>query len=517
MLSSSDCHLGFRLENSQRQCVRQIDTCPNSCTNTELVQLCLTAPRALVEAKSVTYRNIYCGLCNHGRDIGFKCGFWGFLGAVATGLFSLSLIFDVNPDHGVVIQFIEVKCKESSPRIPGGIQCGQVVCPVGYIQTGKGCSKGKVEIETNVISKFHIGIEAPTICNQTYNPGALIEELQTAFISASKRHLNVSKTNIHIKMTHICLLTSNYSFDVFVTIKSHEDQSQNISVLLQNIGVMTVWNVFMDIYLATNTSDNAIWIVSGNITLSSQNIRHPECDEFFQITYSNAFQNVLSQRENTTFDFHKRHFNGFNSSVPICMMNENQKKTTKVPEGLGYVTFVFSTASLLCFALRLILQAFYRPYHTSPGKMQFQLSLALALANVLLLTSPLADNIPHLCAIMAALKHAYFISSFCWMTCISADTWRIFRPSNIGINNNDPIFKISVITWASPMTFSSPVFALDYIDIELSISPRFGGAICWFTNWIFFISYVFHYSSRCEHNHERDFLYFGLDIAKSKS
>ena len=62
VLSSSICHLGFRLENSKRHCVKQIDTCPETCNNTELVDLCFTAPQALVTAgrnvKWVTYRNI---------------------------------------------------------------------------------------------------------------------------------------------------------------------------------------------------------------------------------------------------------------------------------------------------------------------------------------------------------------------------------------------------------------------------------------------------------------------------
>ena len=408
----------------------------------------------------------------------------GSLGVIPNGLLSLSLLFDINRNRGAVIQSIEAKCKEKNQRIPGGIQCGQVVCPVGYIRIGQGCSKEQVEFITNVTSMFHIAIEAPTNCSEISNTDILIDELHTAFISALDDKLNTSKTKIRIEMSHICLLTSNYSLEVLVSTRSHEDRSQNVSFLLQNVGVVTLLNVFRDTFFATNTSGSRIWITSGGVTLSNVNMKQAECDGVFQIMHSNSFQNVLSQAGNISFNPNKRLIDAHNPTASICTKYENQNTITKVSEGLGYATIVLSTLSLFCFALRLILQAFYKPYHTSPGKMQFQLSLALALANVLLLTSPLAVNIPHLCAILGALKHTCFISSFCWMTCISADVWRVFRPSNIMVNNNDSIVKMSIVTWALPMTFSSAVFALDYIDIGLPISPRLGGPICWFTNWV---------------------------------
>ena len=182
VLSSTKCTLGFRLENSQRHCVPRIDRCPKSCTNTGLAQLCFTAPQALIWANSVTYRNIYCALCNHDRSISFVCGFAAVLGEHTRGSISLSLLFDVNPDHGVVIRSMEVKCKENNHVIPGGIQCGQVVCPVGYIQTGRGCSNEQVEFETNVTSQFHTVIDAMTSCTQTNNSDILIVGLRTVFI-----------------------------------------------------------------------------------------------------------------------------------------------------------------------------------------------------------------------------------------------------------------------------------------------------------------------------------------------
>ena len=259
---------------------------------------------------------------------------------------------------------------------------------------------------------------------------------------------------------------------------------------------------------------NTISITSGNtsFTFSTENIKQVECDGFLQIADSSTLQNVFSQSENATFNGSKR-FDGFNSNALICMKNENQSTITKVSEGLGYATIVLSTLSLFCIALRLILQAFYKPYHTSPGKMQFQLSLALVLANVLLLTSPLAVNIPHVCAIVGALKHTCFISLFCWMTCISADAWRMFRPSNITVNNNDPIVKISIVVFGLCLWCFHLLYRVGLHWYRTSYFPE-----AWRYSLLVyklgFNAKVFCGPSRCAHSYERNFLHFGLEFTK---
>ena len=94
---------------------------------------------------------------------------------------------------------------------------------------------------------------------------------------------------------------------------------------------------------------------------------------------------------------------------------------------LGITTIVLCSISLLGLICRLILQYFWQQYKSFPGRMQFNLVLAMALYIALLLLSPLASDVDKLCFTLGVLKYFSFLASFVWMTCVAGDTWCALR------------------------------------------------------------------------------------------
>ena len=495
IISKRSCIVAFDLLKAERHCAVTIATCPNNCTNKEMVSLCHNGHHSLIVSNdsAVTYRNIYCALCNIGPHNDFKCGHITSLGIIPAGSFSLSLLFDVSGDDNVVLQSLSTTCTHANQQIPGDIHCGQVVCPKAYTYSGNGCSAEVMRFVANVSLAFDILVETSRSCNQTANVDDLTDELHIAFIHAVGSLLNKSESNIEISISYSCFyLTSNYSIDVLVSISSSVDL-QDISSSMERVGIMTVWNVFNETLYDSHTPGDAIRITSENITIifTKPGLEATECDGFLLTADDRDIPNGSLSINATSSAFNKRILEAVHFNAPMCVTNKRKIQLSNLSEGLGYTTIALSSMSLFSLGLRITLQAFYKPYHTSAGKMQFQFSLAVAFANGLLLTSPLAGNIPHLCAIFGALKYMSFISSFAWMTCVSGDTWRIFRPSNLGVTNNVdyPILKLSLIAWIVPITFSSVVFAIDYIGIDIPLTPGFGGNICWFTNWVALLTF----------------------------
>ena len=349
--SSRTCHAAFGLLKVRRHCIKKIETCPNNCTNKEMVHLCIKGHHALVRRNYPTYRNIYCALCNVGSSAGFTCGFATSLGISPAGSLSISLLFDVSRDDRVILQSLSTRCQNSNQRIPGGIRCGEIVCTKGYTSSGQGCSKDVNRLSANVTFSFGILIKNSRSCNQTDNVEALKDELHTAFNYVVGSLLNESKPTVEVNISHSCFdVKSDYSLDILVFINSSVGL-QNISSSIERFGILAVWNVFNETLYASNTPGDSIRITSENfdIVYTKHGPQLIDCIGFVQ-----AAGNASWSPNARSFEFSKHAFEKSNYRSIICVKNETSDKISNASEGLGFATIVLSSSSLFSLGLRVI-------------------------------------------------------------------------------------------------------------------------------------------------------------------
>ena len=327
ILSTTACIVAVRLAKTRRYCAPQTQACPSNCTNKKLVKQCHNGYQGLVMRKSstVTYRNIYCGLCNIGHGDDFVCGYSVSLGVLPPGAFSLSLLFDVNQDQRTVLRSLETTCQKANQKIPGGVHCGQTVCSQGYMHNGKHCSKD-VQFDTNVTLTFDITIETSGSCNQTDNTGALKEELHAAFIYALYSLCNGSRARVEINITRTCFhLASNYSLDVLISTSNSKDL-RNLPSIVQVLGILVAWNVFKEFDPTSNIPEDTMRMTSGNISiaLTKSNLESTECKGFFLVKDKRDFHDVLVSRNDANIVVGERISAAINYSVPICIKNKSK-------------------------------------------------------------------------------------------------------------------------------------------------------------------------------------------------
>ena len=146
---------------------------------------------------------------------------------------------------------------------------------------------------------------------------------------------------------------------------------------------------------------------------------------------------------------------------------------------LGITTIILCSISLLGLICRLILQPLWQQYKSFPGRMQFNLVLAMALAIALLLLSPLASDVDKLCFTLGVLKYYAFLSSFVWMTCVAGDTWWALRRSRICRQKEPNLLRYLLIGWLLPLILTITILSIDILAADTSLAPQFGGRGCW--------------------------------------
>ena len=180
-----------------------------------------------------------------------------------------------------------------------------------------------------------------------------------------------------------------------------------------------------------------------------------------------------------------------NASAVLC---QNSKHTDfSARSALGITTIILCSISLLGLVCRLILQPLWQQYKSFPGRMQFNLVLALALAIALLLLSPLASDVDKLCFTLGVLKYYAFLSSFVWMTCVAGDTcWALRRSQACRRSQKGPsLLRYLLIGWLLPLVLTIILLSIDLSETDTSLAPQFGGRGCWITRKLPLILFFF--------------------------
>ena len=180
-----------------------------------------------------------------------------------------------------------------------------------------------------------------------------------------------------------------------------------------------------------------------------------------------------------------------NASAVICQNSTYTYWSAR--SELGITTIILCSISLLGLICRIILQPFRPQYKTFPGRMQFNLVLAMALAIALLLLSPLASDVDKLCFTLAMLKYYTFLASFVWMTCVSGDTWWALKTSNVcgQSQRGRSLLCYLLIGWLLPLILAVIVFSIDLSGADTSFAPQFGGRGCWISQKLPLILFFF--------------------------
>ena len=152
---------------------------------------------------------------------------------------------------------------------------------------------------------------------------------------------------------------------------------------------------------------------------------------------------------------------------------------------LGILTIFFTSLSILCLTVRLVLQCRIQYYNTFPGKLHFNLCLALCLAFLMLLISGVVSlyDVKLLCVTCGVLMYWFFLPAFCWMTAVTVNSWLTFKPSAMfqSIHSQKKTLMFyAVPCWLLPAIVAVTVACLDFSNIGSMYKPEFGTNYCWF-------------------------------------
>lgn len=198
-----DCDILYHADQlGARRCHGVVDTCPDSCDNDRLKGLCHNSSfEAYTQVMhSTIYRNKYCAICATGYINSFDCSMLFFNPTSVNpsfGAYSLSLLFDFNPENGASVGSVTVTCSHDQVLLPDGVSCGDVVCPSGYtLQEGHCVAIGLNHAPDTVTSSSN-----STMC-------AGVSIMESEFIHGTDNTLTVITTG-HVYEAHEYILQNN--------------------------------------------------------------------------------------------------------------------------------------------------------------------------------------------------------------------------------------------------------------------------------------------------------------------
>ena len=486
--SNAVCYISFSLHAANRICsAKTIDTCPGNCSNADLVALCaVSMTDHVMHAEGHlddTYRNIYCALCNGMNLSQVRCGSSKRLATYPAGVFSLSLLFDLSQNFDMNVQINKVENDVNffipeatqSEEIDIGPTCNHLnhhcdqmtilslVYAIDFLEHGNRADAFERNLRNKVLPSLLTAGDGDisfrsfnsTVVTQSWKCDASLKNSYiTHFKSSSEEPLKGDTRYI------ICNKLTAMIGDMFAGALDQIYLQSIMQTLVLDNEMVSVFTSQCKMHSCTGVSLS--W---SDFQIRYQGLFPPEC-------MSDIYQNDLSSKS---------------ASISVCIENKRQSVGKRIPDSLGYISISLSIVSVVCLAARLCLQKCNTSYHTKSGRMQFQLAISLILGNILLLVSPLAKNIQHLCAVLAILKHLLFISTFIWMTIISISAWRTFRrPRNLSkaLVNSTLGMRFTILAWLFPALVTSVIYVLDFIIPDHPLSPGFGGDVCWFTKWL---------------------------------
>ena len=495
------CDMYYSVTGQARRCYRGniISTCPSSCQNQELVNLCESGFHAWTVLGGV-YRNVYCAVCNNFESAtteSLTCGWQGRLPGIFPdgnlrpfGSFSLTLVFDFDPRKGLTVgQHTTPECPTGEVYVLSEDACRPKTCPSGFVLDRSDCIPETSNITTIITGTFSVEPSSQLIdklyqdiANLETNVKNNVDKILDTFVITQYR-LDVIPTFQHRNDSLSTEVNIACNCD-FRSLHQDPEGLQRFQMTFRGqirkevIGYLLARNIFL-----TSVNVNLDFQLTSVTFLQTEN---PECTwlvyQLNETESGNGTMTVISTGKTYTTGMYEV----LDEAVIVCEtdLGGPGNGIDDVEFALDVVTIICVGISIICLVTRIILQYFIFLFRNTPGKLQLHLTVAFLLAFIMLLVGPFVSNLPDACTTAAILMAYGFLAAFTWMNVIAVDTWLVFRPSS-AFSRSDEEQRSLIVHFALGWGISAVLVVLsigmNYSDVDVNFRPEFGGSRCWYT------------------------------------
>ena len=460
--------------------------CPSDCHRTDLVNLCENSYIIdYVKSPYNSYANLFCAFCN-GENLDFlKCAttITYFYDQIpdASVVFSLSILFDFNPSEGVTVG--RKACSEGQKWIAASKDCRQVTCPGDLRLVDEKCLAATLNmtISASLFFNFTQDLDKVIVKLQSYNL------LTNNFTEQLKQLLN-KEDNINVILNENRVSDDTLNVTISINILFSKNSSFNFGLDLNNFSEIIIYAFLKELELLVYSSGVSL----GNVVIIVQDKLAYRQDLLMDCTWFSFSKDEFVDENGTitmissNISYEKERYRLVKDKVLICISNEDVFSVrVNISRKLGILTLVLMSLSIICLTVRLVLQ-FKIPYYRSiPGKLQFNLCLALCFAFLMLILGGAVffTGIMELCAAFGTLTYWFYLAAFFWMFTVTFDTWFTFRPSATFVKvggTNRSLIRYVLPCWLIPAVIAVVVTCLDFTNIDTRFKPQFGSRLCWF-------------------------------------
>ncbi len=512
MANHTECYLSYESpssgSNSQyKPCVRNVITkCKEDCQNKELISNC-SSYQGYVTLFGQDYRNIHCALCSDveantddteckrkARNPGWIIPDYQIEHDVIAGRsstsFSLTMVFDFNPRSGLTVgKHVIPDCPIGEQYVWDEDECRPIICPVGQILEANECIPEQSNLTVTITVEYKERLPVSKVDSFLQD----LEQLRDTSRKSTDEILQNSNISDHNLDVHVDANVGNESMEVTKTMKCNCDFAK----YRKNNGTVSD---LRDLFMKAFEKDFLRYLISKRIKSKSiamefdhslawngtWDMSDPGCVwllyEKDEIALKNNTVIIVKTKKEYPVDL----FRDVGDLMAICVeniANPEKVKSDLVDEVLGIITIICVVLSIICLLIRVVMQFVTKHFRSKPGKLQFNLVLALLFMYISLLLGPAFTKWDGLCEFVAILLAYAFLACFAWMNVIATDTWLTFRSTNAfsKVDEAETIWKYSLLAWGVPVVIMIFPISFNHSNIDDKFKPNFGGDRCWYT------------------------------------
>ncbi|XP_023222656.1 uncharacterized protein LOC111624110 [Centruroides sculpturatus] len=175
-----------------------------------------------------------------------------------------------------------------------------------------------------------------------------------------------------------------------------------------------------------------------------------------------------------------------NSAIFVCKNVSNVERFVKFGEVYGYLTVICTSVSLFCLFLKIINYVCSEHPKKLPNTIICYLSISLFSAQLLFLVTINKIHYHTLCVASAILIHYTFLCSFFWNNVLSYDLWCTFSMMRAKkpTYSKTKMIKYSIYGWFLPVLIVLLAVLFEYALPESILKPNYAYTVCWFSSKI---------------------------------